>query len=299
MNTIEHIKRFFFWPQIRKSIIHYQQYVAVKKCRKYLRKSDNTDYISQVKVCHPELIGKHVIWQYWSQGFHTAPELVKICTESVNKNCSNYIVIRLDDENIDEYLEIPKDIKTILKSRSYATWSDALRMCLLSSYGGCWLDATIFLTDELPSRYWHLPFFLFQRDKEECRKEYWENVFSLYYGWEDWFKVRVLNSVLFSSYPNEWTTSFSNILLNVFIKEKKLHYFTYQILFNEYFQINPIQFPLENDCIPHYLQQYMNDGAFNIASLDEILQLTQIHKLTYKNKDSAIKLKTLFPEYIK
>jgi len=297
MNAIETLKKSLNWPEIRRRIILHDQNNAAKRCRKYIQSKEITDYLSQIKVGHPELIGQKIIWQYWKQGFKNAPDLVQLCTRSVDRYCSDCKVIRLDDVNLEQYLSFPDKLKIKLKSLSCTSWSDALRMCLLSLYGGCWLDATVFLTDNFPSRYWEFPFFLYQRDVEERRKEYWENVFALYFGWGRGFKVNILNSILFSKSNNEWVRSYTNVLLNILVREKELHYFMSQILFNEYIAIHSNEIPVESDCVPHYLQQYINDSRFSLASFDEILDYTPIHKLTYKSADIALNLKLLFPEY--
>lgn len=297
MNAIETLKRSLHWPGIRRRIILHDQNNAAKICRRHLQADEITDYLSQIKVGHPELVGQKIIWQYWKQGFKNAPELVQICVRSVDRFCPDCIVVRLDDENVAQYLSLPDKLKSKLKSLSCTSWSDALRMCLLSLYGGCWLDATAFLTGEIPSRYWEVPFFLYQRDVKERCKEYWENVFALYFGWDREFKVNILNSILFSKANNEWVGSYTNMLLNILIKEKDLHYFMSQILFNEYIAVHSNEIPVESDCVPHYLQQYINDSRFSLASFDEILAYTPIHKLTHKSPDMALNLRLLFPEY--
>ena len=61
------------------------------------------------------------------------------------------------------------------------------------------LDVTILLTNRLPGKYEKLDFFYVQRSDDEKDKDYWENAFAYYFGWESDFKVRVLNSIIFAT----------------------------------------------------------------------------------------------------
>ena len=81
-----------------------------------------------------------IIWQYWEQGIENAPEIVKICVESVEKYKNDYQHIVLDKNSINDYIEIPKYIvelnnRGVIKS---AHFSDIIRTFLL-------LSSTIYL----------------------------------------------------------------------------------------------------------------------------------------------------------
>lgn len=89
------------------------------------------------------------IWIYWKQGFSNAPELVKHCLNSVKKHCGNHPVIELSDDNLHEYVTIPDYIMEKAGGVvTFAQLSDIIRLTLLSSYGGIWMDATIFMSRE-------------------------------------------------------------------------------------------------------------------------------------------------------
>ncbi|MBQ2527003.1 MAG: capsular biosynthesis protein, partial [Bacteroidales bacterium] len=57
-------------------------------------------------------------------------------------------------------------------------------------------------------------------------------------------------------------------------------YFFFQILFDVLPSFG--DYPLVSDCLPHYLQQSINDPSFPLMDKDEILKKIHIHKLTYK-----------------
>ena len=55
-------------------------------------------------------------------------------------------------ENYKEYVTFPEHITQKFEQKiiTMTTLSDILRMCLLSIYGGMWVDATVFFTDSIP-----------------------------------------------------------------------------------------------------------------------------------------------------
>lgn len=89
------------------------------------------------------------IWVFWYQGIDNAPILIKKCIESIKKQCKDKEIIVITKENIEDYYKIPEYIKSKINNKQITLThlSDILRMNLLKKYGGHWIDATIFLTD--------------------------------------------------------------------------------------------------------------------------------------------------------
>lgn len=290
---LDFIKKILFWPRIRRWLIIWEQKKIAKFCDKLIERYCKEGIVYNFSP-KKTLKGKKIIWQYWGQGFEDCniPPLVCKCLSSVYEFCSTdeYEIIRLSDENFSEYIDLPNNIVVKLKNIHKAFFSDLLRCCLLTVYGGCWLDATVLLTGKIPDKYWKQDFFMFQRDDAEPYKKYWEHAFAYYYGWGTNFKVKVLNSIFFCQKGNSFITDLRNLLLFVWSENENLPtYFFFQILFNELLSIKYKNFNclLEGDCIPHYLQQIINDDTFNIASFEDTLKLTTIHKLTYKIKQDS------------
>ncbi len=107
-----------------------------------------------------------IIWQFWEQGWDNAPQIIKSCTESVEKHKNNCEHIYLDMNNLKDYIEIPDYIyklkeKGIIKS---AHFSDIIRTYLLCKHGGTWVDATVFFTDDLPEFIIKSDLFVFQNE---------------------------------------------------------------------------------------------------------------------------------------
>ena len=92
------------------------------------------------------------IWSVWWQGEENAPEIVKMCFASIRKHRRQHPFRVITRENYQEYIELPEYI--IEKSRSgvirLTHLSDIVRVCLLSQYGGLWLDSTIFAAGTIP-----------------------------------------------------------------------------------------------------------------------------------------------------
>jgi len=158
------------------------------------------------------LTGRKIIWQYWGTGWEYGklPDIVKLCYKSADKNKGNYEIIRLDNENFKEYIEFPEFIMEKIKNGSmgYTHFSDLLRLALLDTFGGVWLDASILLTAPL-SDYTadgileKKGYFMFQRSESTENKEFWKKLNSDYFSWDERSKVRVLNSVIFSEKNNK------------------------------------------------------------------------------------------------
>lgn len=95
------------------------------------------------------------VFIYWGQGVSEAPPLVRKCIESAKKVIPCTSLVLLDDANLDAWIDIPSVIREA-KAKSYAAYSDYIRFALLSKYGGVWMDATCFVTEDPLRRYQEL-----------------------------------------------------------------------------------------------------------------------------------------------
>lgn len=130
-----------------------------KPIRKWLAKKADLAQQNHVATCWKEVISlymdgeldeivvlpkkdlkdKKIIWQYWGQGWNSEalPEVVKICTRSVEINKGDYEIIYLDDKNIGEYINFPHFVHEKRKNSDFrhVFFSDLLRLALLKAYG--------------------------------------------------------------------------------------------------------------------------------------------------------------------
>ena len=222
-----------------------------------------------------------IIWQYWAQGYDNVPDIVRKCLDSVEKYAGEYHIIRLTDENLSEYIDIPDFVQNKRSSFSRAFFSDLLRLMLLNAYGGIWLDATIMLSGPIPQDYLENDFFVFRRDPSEPDFKYWRNTYAYYFGWAKGFRVNMLSSFMVAKKGGNTVSDLCNMMLMWWRDHSTLpDYFFLMILFDVYDEGK--DFPLVSDTFPHYLQQSINDPSFSIMSREEILNRFPIHKLTYK-----------------
>ena len=240
---------------------------------------------------------KSVIWQYWAQGMENVPPLVRICMESVDKCATpDYQIIRLSDDNLADYVEIPDWLEKRRASGqiSVAHFSDILRCMLLATYGGLWLDACTLLTGKLPEMLFKYDFFVYQRDPSEPHKKYWENTFAYYWGWDKNFRVKILIGIMYAKAGSKVISDITAMLC-VFWKshDKAPDYFFFMILFDLYIEKNKeLNCPIYNDCVPHMLRQVIS-GEYPYLNVKEILETTSVHSLNNKNPKAADKLKQL------
>lgn len=96
-----------------------------------------------------DLHGKIPVWSCWWQGEEEAPELVKMCFESMRKNIpdeqAELHIITLD--NVGQYITLPQWIIDHYNAGriTLTHLSDILRAGLLYRYGGMWIDATYYV----------------------------------------------------------------------------------------------------------------------------------------------------------
>lgn len=106
-------------------------------------------------------IVENPVWVMWWQGEDIAPDIVKICINSIKKNCQGGNVYIVSQYNVSDYIDIPEFIKIKFDkgiiSRTHL--SDLIRLQLLSTYGGVWIDATVFLHERIENDLFKNEFF--------------------------------------------------------------------------------------------------------------------------------------------
>lgn len=154
------------WSYIREQRIVYNHKKTAEYCKELIKEYFSSDQVIPVHALK-DLPSDKIIWQYWGQGFENLPVKLKQCIDSVDKWKGDYSVIRLDDSSIEYYLDLPQYIQEAKKYMSRAHFSDLLRVCLLSLYGGIWMDASIYMSGPVPKYVFENDFFVYQRDPAE------------------------------------------------------------------------------------------------------------------------------------
>ena len=233
-----------------------------------------------------DLKDKKIIWQYWGQGWNSEslPEVVKICTRSVQMNKGDYEVIYLDDNNISEYIDFPHFVHEKRKNSGFrhVFFSDLLRLALLKAYGGVWVDATFLFTAPLSEHLGEMNFFVFQRSTKTKDKKKWQKLNSDYFSWKEEHRVKFLSSIMFSQKENRTVYHLLQLMLFFWRTQEHIpHYFFFQILFDELKKRGLVEaFETIDDTLPHLLFSEL-DTPFDKDKLDYILAQCNQHKLTY------------------
>ena len=99
----------------------------------------NNDIRSNKKITDKN---KQYIWYYWENNGNKRPEYIDLCIESIYKNCSeSFIIIELNDKNIDEYLPEVKNMD--FSKLKIAQKVDFYRILLMYKYGGIYIDMDV------------------------------------------------------------------------------------------------------------------------------------------------------------
>lgn len=274
------LSRTYIWRKLREKKILAAHKRVAKICEALIAEYESTP-VDFGLAPKKQFNTDRIIWQYWAQGYDNVPKVVRECLESVDKYAADYTIVRLSDENMSDYLDIPEFVIQKLPYFSRAFYSDLLRLMLLKVYGGVWLDATVFLSGNIPEDYLNYPFFVFRRDPLEPDKKYWRNTYAYYFGWAKGFRVNMLSSVMFAKKGGENISDLCDYMLLWWKEHTDLpDYFFLQILYDVYEDKDV--FPLVSDTLPHYLQQSINDPGFNLMPREDILRKIHIHKLSYK-----------------
>lgn len=292
-NRISSLLRKIFIPRAVRKKVDFENNLELKglisdKWRQFIDEYLNGGLDKFEITPKKKLDTEKIIWQYWGQGINNnLPEVVELCFASVDKYKGDYIVIRLDDNTLQEYLDLPNFVWDKRKNPEFkhAFFADLLRLALLSTYGGIWIDATVLLTSKINKMFLDQNFFMFHRSNTAQDKKQWENFNSNYFGWNDEHKVNVLNSFIVSKKSNYISNICLDLMLNFWKTQNHIpHYFFFQIMFNvlENYYLNLGEFIMFDDTLPHLLQLKLNQ-TFNKIDYENILNQINIHKMTYVN----------------
>lgn len=96
-------------------------------------------------------IDKPYLWVYWeNKDGKPTPPIIELCLEIMRKRLSNnFRMVKLDQNNITEYIPEIKERKHILDKLIIAHRVDYYRVLLLNKYGGLYLDADIVVLNDL------------------------------------------------------------------------------------------------------------------------------------------------------
>jgi len=221
------------------------------------------------KVGHID--GKHTIWWCWLQGVENAPEIVKVCLNSVRKY-SDWDLVIITKESYEKYIEIPEYIvekhnEGIIPDPHF---SDVLRVALLTKWGGIWIDATVYLTGGN---------LLKEIETEElfCYKHLMRGMDSNFIVASNWLiKCNPGNPIM---------EDLKNMLFSYWKRESKLcTYFLFHFLFTIASRKHMDMWnnvPSISNVPPHIFQTELM-VPYSAKRWHELCSMSDVHKLTYK-----------------
>lgn len=268
-----------------------------KKIKKYLklnvfnmpyrRQKAFYDYVK--KYCDDSVVTNNIsthidptklpIWQIWFQGEDLAPDIVKLCFKSIDKYADGRQIIRLTEEDVYQFIELPDYVLEKYKKGiiTPAHLSDIIRVCLLAKYGGTWIDATVLLSNSIPTSILNSQFFAFHITK----KSTWFDCHD-YLTSASWFLHSQPNNNLMCSIRNALFKYWSN---EDSIVDYFLIYFIFKCLVDQHTDLaNEWNSTVNiNEEATHQMQLLFNN-SFDPKKLEQIKKDSSIHKLTYHYK---------------
>ena len=211
----------------------------------------------------------------WWQGEDAAPTTVKLCFASIRRHRKSHKFIIITKDNYQEYLDLPEHIISKVNAGyiSLTHLSDIIRVNLLATYGGLWIDSTMFVANDLTDE-------IFATEYYTCKyiKAKW-NVRVPKCKWAIWFFAAHRNNCLFSFVAEMFSEYLKthNKFLDYFLTDQiiAIAFQTLPEFYNEWDKI-PYNNP-EWSCLP-----FREGEEWNAEKFAELISSTTVFKVTYK-----------------
>ena len=201
------------------------------------------------------------------------PDICQICYHSLLKHSNSATVKLISKDNLSDYIIIPDVIKTKVDRGiiSFTNFSDIVRCMLLAKYGGLWVDATLFFTQDIPDKWFDFPFFSI-KNKPDGNKFVSRNRWSTF----------IMGTNKKSNYFNDLATLMVKYseTEKVYLEYMTIDYFM-DILFKEdKYSSELIYLPIQNEGL-HSLRPLLNK-PFEKHTYDKLTKSNVCFKLSYK-----------------
>lgn len=276
-------KRFYFGKRI-----NFRRYETNKKLLKNTYFEDVKHFLD---ISYTEAISRSCcIWIFWWQGLENAPDVVKNCIASIEKNKKNHRVVIIDKDNVRKYADIPEFIfeKVEKKDITLTHFSDILRAQLLYQHGGIWMDSTLFMREPFNEEIYNYPVYTIhhgQRSNYHVCKGKWTGFFWASGKGNPLFGFL---SQAFYKYWSEHNCLLCYLLIDCFIA------IAYEN--NRYIKEAIDQIPNNNEKTLDF-ERFMST-EYNEKLMEELCKNTYLHKLTYKivinTQDNSMYSKLLY-----
>ncbi len=258
--------------------------LVYKYCeKKYASVLPETSPLPSAALSDPD-----TIWWCWLQGFEQAPELVKACYRSLEK--LNRPIQIITNDNYREFVSIPQVLTDKWKSGiiSNTHFSDILRIALLTERGGTWIDSTVYCSDNT------LITDIMNTSPLFCYSFAMRDTINEEMMYDNWF--------LHCSSPSPILSDTRTMLYDFWTNEDNtMHYFLFHLLFTLACKRHPAEavgiplFSLE----PCHILQLELLHPYSELRWKQIMQMSGIHKLTYKYNAGADISGTMLEHFLK
>lgn len=239
---------------------------------------DLPELLEQVEREYAESPVKHndTVWTLWLQGEDQAPEIVRVCFESLRQHLPDKRVVVLDAHSMREVVDMPTHIvekyEAGIISRTH--FSDLLRLELMTSMGGTWVDSTVWLSGKPSTFVTESDLFLFQNLKPGL----------------DGKSISISNWLITAQAPSRILLLTKGLLYRYWARYDRMDdYFIFHYLMQLAIETYPEEWsnviPSSNS-LPHVLLLRLGE-PFNQAVFDGVCRQTSVHKLTYKGLDQV------------
>lgn len=212
------------------------------------------------------------VWIAWFDGVDKAPDVVKKCYASALKNLDKFSVILITKENLEDYIQLPDFIVEKYKNGiiSQTHFSDILRLELLATYGGTWIDSTIYFSNNVfPESWFYSDIFFFQNLKPGKNGDAIPVSSWFIHSIPEHEIIMNTREMLFEYWKN------TDYLLDYFIMHQFLR------ISQERFEKKDKLIARFSNATPHiFLLEW--DRKYDEKRYKEIMEVSPIHKLTYK-----------------
>lgn len=223
------------------------------------------------------------VWFCWMQGLENAPQVVKVCYQSLKKNLKGKEIIVITSDNIHDYVTFPDFIEEKYKKGiiPMVHYTDMLRLELLIKYGGTWIDATVYCSEnQYPEELLDSDLFVFQQLRNNT---------SGFGGLSNWFITSctenlillILRDMLYQ-YWNKY-----NCIIDYFL----FHFFFCMIA--EYHQQAIGRMPQYSNRWPLMLATWLGED-YQEEKYKKLCEKTCFHKLTYRFKNNVERSGTFY-----
>lgn len=264
-----------------------------RRCVGYFRRR----YVERIPPAPPAVrpvrelpAGTDYIWQCWLQGEERMPAIVRRCVDSVRRHASpGQRVVLITEANYADYVALPPAITALRRAGRIpdAQFSDLLRIWLLASYGGFWIDATCLLTAPIPESIARARFFVFHSSGE--------------------FGYTLIQSCFIRAAAGDYLVArWCQLMGELWARDGRLlHYFQLHLMFKAMVEADPRareeygRMARVDEAPTHVLLGYMKGNvAYDGALMERAARGSFMHKLTYKIKPGAGRHPLTFTDWL-